>query len=196
MSAPLEKKFSAFLSHSHQDAEWVQMLAQRLEDEYDFRVWLDRWRLVPGENWQQEMALGLDEAETCVVCVGQTTPAGWFRQEIERALAIQSRNERFRVIPLLLPHASEQNVSQFLGLRTWVDFRHGKDEKYAFHLLKCGISGQAPGRWPPGSDSSAKSSGIALAERKLQELQRLRKYIRAELVIEIQRKILDQWIED
>jgi hypothetical protein len=93
------REFNAFLSHSHDDAEWVQRLALRLEDECGFHVWLDRWRLVPGESWQQEMALGLDRADTCVVCVGSATPDGWFRQEIERALDIQSKDAAFRVIP-------------------------------------------------------------------------------------------------
>lgn len=195
MILPSEKEFDAFLSHSHDDAEWVQQIAQRLEDECGFHVWLDRWRLVPGESWQQEMAIGLDRAKTCVVCVGSTTPAGWFRQEIERALEIQSKESSFRVIPLLLPDASAQNALQFLSLRTWVDFRHGKDVLYAFHLLKCGINGEAPGRWPPDSSSISNNSARDLAERKLKDLQRLEKYLREEVVIEIQRKILDQWIE-
>jgi hypothetical protein len=132
MNLPDEKEFDAFLSHSHADAEWVERLAQRLEDECGFRVWLDRWHLVPGESWQQEMAIGLDRAKTCIVCVGSTTPQGWFRQEIERALDIQSKDNGFRVIPLLLPDVSAQNVLQFLSLRTWADFRHGKDEQYAY----------------------------------------------------------------
>jgi hypothetical protein len=63
MTEACGREFNAFLSHSHDDAEWVQRLAVRLEDQCGFRVWLDRWRLVPGGSWQQEMALGLDRAE-------------------------------------------------------------------------------------------------------------------------------------
>jgi TIR domain-containing protein len=195
MSLSRGSGFNAFLSHSHNDSEWVQQLAGRLEDECGFRVWLDRWRLVPGESWQQEMALGLDHADTCVVCVGSATPAGWFQQEIERALDIQSKDDKFRVIPLLLPDASPDSVSQFLGLRTWVDFRRGQDEEYAFHILECGIKGEPPGRWPPNQSESANNAALEVAERKLQELKRLEKYVREEVVIEIQRKILNQWIE-
>jgi hypothetical protein len=195
VSQSRRREFNAFLSHSHNDAEWVQQIARRLEDECGFRVWLDRWRLVPGESWQQEMALGLDRADTCVVCVGSATPAGWFRQEIERALEIQSKDDSFRVIPLLLPDASTDRVSQFLGLRTWIDFRRGQDDQYAFHVLKCGINGEPPGRWPHNSGVSLNNTAWEVAERKLRELQRLEKYVREEVVIEIQRKILDQWIE-
>lgn len=147
MTSLREEEFDAFLSHSHDDAEWVERLARRLEDECGFRVWLDRWRLVPGESWQQEMAIGLERARTCIVCVGSTTPAGWFRQEVERALDLQVKDSSFRVIPLLLPDASANNASRFLSLRTWVDFRNGKNARYAFHVLKCGIRGEPPGRW-------------------------------------------------
>lgn len=190
-----DEEFDAFLSHSHDDAEWVGQLAQRLEDDCGFRVWLDRWRLVPGESWQQEMAIGLEQAKTCVVCVGSTTPGGWFRQEIERALDMQVKDGSFRVIPLLLPDASAENASQFLKLRTWVDFRNGNDQRYAFHVLKCGIKGEPPGRWPDESASASDRAASDLAERRLIDLQRLEKYLRDEVVIEIQRKILDQWIE-
>jgi hypothetical protein len=141
------------------------------------------------------MAKGLDTAETCVVCVGSNTPAGWFREEVERALDMQTKDRAFRVIPLLLPNALIENVPQFASLRTWADFRVGRDAEFAFHLLKSGISGEAPGRWPPESPAVIANEALELAERKLQELERLRKYIREEVLIEIQRKILDQWIE-
>jgi hypothetical protein len=77
--------YDAFLSHSHQDAESVEALARRLEDEAGLRVWLDQWVLVPGESWRQAMARGLDESRCCLVCVGRQTPRGWFDEEIGRA---------------------------------------------------------------------------------------------------------------
>jgi len=191
------KRYDAFISHSHDDADWVQRLAQRLEDECGFKTWLDRWLLVPGGSWQQEMALGLDQAVSCVVCLGSSTPSGWFLQEIERALNIQAADASFRVIPVLLPDAPSESVPQFLGLRTWADFRNGKDLEYAFHILKCGIMGTSPGRWPRDAASSVQNPSITVYERKLQELQRLRRYdVRDEVLIEYQRKILEQWFEE
>ncbi|MBV9690741.1 MAG: toll/interleukin-1 receptor domain-containing protein [Ktedonobacteraceae bacterium] len=141
-------QYDVFLSYSHRDAEWVENLAKRLEDEHDFRVWLDKWVLVPGRSFQQSMALGIDLAKCCVVCISEHTPSGWCREEIERALNRQTSDLSFRVIPLLLPNAKTINVNNFLELRTWVDFR-GPDPAYAFHTLVCGIKGVPPGRWPP-----------------------------------------------
>jgi hypothetical protein len=38
-----KEKYHVLLSYSHQDGDWVEALAGRLEDEYGFRIWLDRW---------------------------------------------------------------------------------------------------------------------------------------------------------
>lgn len=110
--------FDIFLSHAHLDAEAVELLGVRLEDEAHLRVWLDRWVLVPGEHWQQEMAKGLDQAKTCAVCVGSHTPEGWFREEIERALNRQTKDKGFRVIPVILPNGDRALIDNFLELRT------------------------------------------------------------------------------
>ena len=132
----------------------MEALAQRLEDEHKFKIWLDRWTLIPGQSWQQGMQRGLDEADTCIVCLGANTPTGWFQQEIELALARQVGDQTFRVIPLLLPDASDAVTSGFLSLRTWADFRQGKDLEYAFHVLTQGIQGEPIGRRKTQSASS------------------------------------------
>jgi hypothetical protein len=85
MSASEAENYDVFLSHAHVDAEVVEKIGQVLLN-LGINVWLDRWVLVPGDLWQQEMARGLDHASTCAVCIGQTTPKGWFQQEIQRAL--------------------------------------------------------------------------------------------------------------
>jgi len=139
--------FDIFLSYSHTDAEWVENLARRLEDEQGFRIWLDKWVLVAGQPWQQAMARGIDQAGCCAVCIGEYTPIGWFKREIERALDRQTKVPSFRVIPVLLPNAKRVNVDDFLELNSWVDFR-SSDQDYAFHVLVCGVKGIPPGRWP------------------------------------------------
>jgi hypothetical protein len=81
-----------------------RLLATRLSDKpNNFQVWLDKWVLIPGESWQQAMARGLEQAKTCAVCIGQQTPKGWFREEVERALNRQTKDASFRVIPVILP---------------------------------------------------------------------------------------------
>jgi TIR domain len=90
-AAPTDNSlYDVFLSYSHMDARWVESLATRLNAEHGFSVWLDRWRLVPGRNWQQELAKGLAQARCCAVCINNTTPIGWCRQELEQALNLLS----------------------------------------------------------------------------------------------------------
>ena len=188
--------FDVLLSHSHEDAIWVDGLGKRLVEEHRLKVWLDRWVLVPGNSWQQEIEQGFDQAGTCAVCVGARTPDGWFQQEIERALEIQANNKGFRVIPVLLPDASPEIVPKFLSLRTWADFRNGQDSELGFHVLVCGIRGVPVGPWPPLN--GFQNVGLQQLEWRLGELAKLKRSfgIRDELIEEYQRRLLDQWLEE
>lgn len=185
-----------FLSHSHEDAPWVEALARRLEDECGFKVWLDKWILVPGKSWQQAMARGLEEAASCVVFIGAKTPRGWFQEEIERALNLQTRNPDFRVIPVLLPDADPNAIPGFLSLRTWVDFRDGQAHDYALHVLRQGIKGEPVGRWPL-SETLNSAGKLDKYEQRIAELARFRSLgVHEEVIIEFERKILDKWLDD
>jgi TIR domain-containing protein len=198
-----EEKYHVFLSHSHQYEEWVEALAGRLTDEHGFKVWLDRWVLIPGQSWQQEMAKGLEEAKACAVCVGQSTPRGWFQQEVEKALNRQASDTSFRVIPVLLPDAPSdpaEIMPAFLDLRTWVNYREGADPDYAFHVLAQGIKGKPVGRWPLAKEDTlvpSTESRFAVAERQLKEFRKLSAAAGgfSEVVkIEYEQKILQDWL--
>jgi TIR domain len=198
-----EEKFHVFLSHPHPYGDWVEALAVRLEDEHGFRVWLDRWVLIPGKSWQQEMAKGLEEAKVCAVFLGQESSKGWFQQEVEKALNRQASDASFRVIPILLPDAPSdptEIMPAFVDLRTWVDYREGSDPDYAFHVLVQGIKGEPVGRWPltkQGTLVSDSESRFSAAERQLQEFRRLRAAageISEAVREETEKRILSPWL--
>lgn len=184
-------RYDVFLSHAHVDADLVEPLAARLEDEAGLRVWLDRWVLIPGAHWQQEMAKGLGEARTCAVCIGRNTPAGWFREEIERALNRQTKDTSFRVIPVILPDGDSTVVDNFLELRTWVVFKNGLDAG-AFHLLTCGVRGVKPGRGPASRVEA--DLDVKMIREKLTRIRSLRteRLIDDDIALEYQRRLLDQ----
>jgi hypothetical protein len=185
-----EDKFDVFLSHSHIDAAWVEELAERLEDEAKLQVWLDKWILIPGEHWQQAMARGLDQAKSCAVCIGDQTPKGWFREEIERALNRQTKDNSFRVIPILLPNAKTINVEDFLELRTWVDFRNGAKDNRAFHTLISGIQGVVPGRGLK-EESRLHTQYMLNIQRVTGSRQHPGQSINDEIALDYQRRLLD-----
>lgn len=142
------------------------------------------------------MARGLEEVASCVVFIGARTPRGWFQEEIERALDLQTRNSDFRVIPVLLPDADLDVIPGFLSLRTWVDFRDGQDKDYALHVLRQGIRGEPVGRWPL-RDTLNSSGKLHKYEQRIAELSRFRSLgVHEEVIIEFERKILDKWLDD
>ena len=108
---------------------------------------------------------------------------------------LQTKNAHFRVIPVLLPDASEESVPAFLSLRTWADFREGHDYGYALRVLTQGIKGEPVGRWPLGTPA-VPSDALKEYERKITELRQLHGLgLHDEVVIEFERKILDRWLD-
>lgn len=195
MNADPTESFDVFLCHAHNDAEIVERLGVKITDEVHLRVWLDKWILVPGEHWQQEMAKGLEQAKTCAVCVSQETPHGWFREEIERALNRQAKDHTFRVIPIILPNGDRTVIDNFLELRTWVDFQAGIDDGYAFHVLISGIRGRAPGRYV--AHKVTDTLALETIRGKLRRIRTLREeqLIDDNVALEYQRRVLDEIIE-
>lgn len=193
-AVPPTGSFDVFLSHPHTDAAAVEALGVRLEADAGLKVWLDRWVLVPGDRWQQPMARGLDQARTCAVFLGGATPAGWFREEIERALSRQARDPAFRVIPVVLPGGQRSLVDDFLELRTCVEFRGGLGDPQALHLLICGVRGVAPGRPMPARHADSEQTQVLRARlSKLRDL-RAERLIDDEVAIEFQRRLLDELV--
>jgi hypothetical protein len=140
--------YDVFLSHSSADKDAVEAVARRLEDEAGLRPFLDKWHLIPGNPWQEELDQALDSSRTCAVFIGPHEIDPWENEEMRVALMDQVKRPGFRVIPVLLPGAMlphRGRLPRFLTSLTWVDFRAGLDDAEAFHRLVSGIKGQAPG---------------------------------------------------
>lgn len=143
-------QFDAFLSHRRADKPAVEELARRLKHD-GIEPWLDKWNLVPGEPWQEAIEEALNRCATCVVFVGTGGLGPWHHEEMRNAIERRVTDPTFRVIPVLLPGAERGDRSRlpgFLTRTTWVEFRKSLDDKDAFHRLKCGIRGIAPGQAP------------------------------------------------
>ena len=188
--------FDIFLSHARPDAETVEGIGIRLEEEAEFSVWLDKWVLIPGESWQQEMARGLNEAKACAVCIGGQTPRGWFREVIEKALNRQVREGDFRVIPVILPGGDSEYVEDFLELRSWIDFSNGVDDSEAFYRLICGVRGVQPGRFR--TSNTGDDGTLSLVRDKLVKLKHLRQMdlVDDDIALDTQRRLMDMLIDE
>lgn len=139
---PAQPRYDVFLSHASIDKPAVENLARRLRDESGLNPFLDKWHLVPGQPWQKELEESLDRSACAAVFVG-AGEGPWRNEEVQLALSKAVRtHDDYRVIPVLLPGASPDRLSGFLGLRTWVDFTAGIDDADAYARLVAGIRGE------------------------------------------------------
>ena len=137
------RKYDVFLSHNSVNKELVEELARRLQDEAGLRPFLDKWHLVPGRPWVEELETSLLNSASVAVFFGDGEKGPWHHEEMQFALnrAVRSQEE-FRIIPVLLPGACADSLPGFLEMRTWVDFRSGIDDNAGFERLVAGIKGQ------------------------------------------------------
>jgi tetratricopeptide (TPR) repeat protein len=147
-----------FLSHSTADKPAVEALAHRLANE-GIQTWLDKWNLVPGEPWQPAIEEALADSETCAIVIGPSGLSPWQTEEMRVAInrRVTDTQQRFRVIPVLLPGAKRDSLPALLVAGTWVEFRDSIDEPDAFHRLVCGIRGVAPGPGGPDAPGSPRT---------------------------------------
>jgi hypothetical protein len=142
-----------FLSHASADKPSVKAIALQLQQRA-VPTWLDEWNLVPGQPWVDALGQALRECSGCVVFLGPGGTGPWHHEEVRSALDLAARDASYRLVPVLLPGAKPERMSQlpgFLANRTWVDFAKGLDDAEALHRLVCGIQGKEPG--PPGGAS-------------------------------------------
>ena len=148
-------QYDVFLSHNSEDKPAVEWLAAKLVDEGKLTVFLDKWHLVPGDPWQEELENALDESSTVAVFLGPAGISGWHNAEMRKALGTRVDDPGRRVIPVLLPGIDaatleEVETKSFLKRFTWVDFRKGLDDADALRCLIAGIKGEEPGRYEDG----------------------------------------------
>ncbi len=150
-------RYRVFLSHSTKDKPAVEELALWLIRQ-GLTPFLDKWDLVPGEDWMDALPKKLAASETCAVFIGVGDKGGWQSEEVKQTLLRRVRESKqpggkpFRIVVVLLPGATgpssdEPSAFDFLQTYTWVKFDKTLDEKEARHRLVCGIRGVSPG--PP-----------------------------------------------
>ena len=148
------ERFDVFISYHWQDRERVEVLAQGLRQE-GLKVFLDRWYLTPGQPWPQRLEEILGQCGAVAVFIGPGEMGPWQQREANQALARQTREPGFPVIPVLLPGA--EPPLGFLGQNTWVEYRGGEDPGL-LALLTAAIRGA-----PPGPELQARLSETLVA---------------------------------
>jgi hypothetical protein len=140
--------FDIFLSHNSADKALVERIAHRLKSA-SLEPWLDKWYLVPGQVWQDDLAEVLRTCPSCGIFVGPNGLGDWAREELLVAQNRATKEPGFRLIPILLPGVPDpfdySKLPPFLIQRTWVDFRRGVDDLSPLRTLINAIKGLPPG---------------------------------------------------
>jgi len=138
-----QPRYDVFLSYTRADAPAVEELAQRLKDQ-GIVPWLDKWNLIPGEPWQEDIEAALDACDAYAIFVGPSGMGSWQNEEMRFAINQRVTNKK-PVIPVFLPGGQREQqgkLPEFLISSQWVDFRRSLDDELALHYLICGIKGK------------------------------------------------------
>lgn len=87
------RHLSVFLSYGSEDIQRVSRLYSRLRKEKWIDPWLDKIRLVGGDNWEEEIEKALISSDAMVICLSPRSVRriGFVNTEIGRALRLQDQ---------------------------------------------------------------------------------------------------------
>ena len=91
ISMKRSKQIQIFLLHARSDEEEIRRLYRRLLKE-GANVWLDREKLLPGQDWVYEIHQAIQNSDVVIVCLSkQFNKQGGYRHE-ELRIAIERAN--------------------------------------------------------------------------------------------------------
>ena len=115
-----KRPLKVFLCHAHSDRNAVKALYTRLtKDGVD--AWLDKEKLLPGQDWELEIRKAVREADVVVVCLSrQFNQVGFRQKEVRLALdtALEQPEGEIFIIPARL---EECDTLENLRKWHWVD---------------------------------------------------------------------------
>ena len=97
---------NVFLCHAHEDKDLVEAVGSWLEKKR-IHVWIDTWRLTPGDSLVEKIGKGIEESDRLVVFLSPTSvQSGWVRREVATGTVMElamekGLGEKF-VVPVLL----------------------------------------------------------------------------------------------
>jgi hypothetical protein len=148
-----------FLSYRHADRTAALELRDLLVAR-KLRVWFDEDAIPPGDLFQSRMAEGLKQSDAIAILIGPHSVAGWQEAEMQVALNFQ-RSSGTRVIPVLLPQVSPEQIPPFLQVHSSVNFQERINEPRALDRLYWGITLRKPGETPAPIPRKAVDEGPA-----------------------------------
>jgi cellulose biosynthesis protein BcsQ len=147
------RRLKVFIAHSSVDKPIVRDLYQRLTSEGWIDPWLDEERLLPGQDWDNEIERAVESADAIIVCLSENslTKEGFVQKELRFMLdtALTKPEETIFIIPVRI-----DNCEPPRRLRMWqyVDYfpAQRRNEAYKKLLRSLEIRANKLGKSPTG----------------------------------------------
>lgn len=129
----MKRPLRVFLCHASQDKTAVRELFTALQGEGWIDPWLDKAKILPGQDWELVIEKAVDASDVVIVCLSSqsVTKEGFVQREIRYAydIALEKPEGTIFLIPLRLDDCI---VPRKLKSLHWVDyFGAEKDEAYS-----------------------------------------------------------------
>lgn len=122
---------SVFLSHNHEDKDFVRKLARDLES-HGVRHWLDEAEMKIGDSLMHKIREGIDSVDFFAVILSpNSVEAPWVVNELDVAMNHQINGKSIKVLPILL---KECEPPGFLVGKLYGDFQN--EDQYAESFKK------------------------------------------------------------
>ncbi|MHB9102243.1 MAG: TIR domain-containing protein [Sulfuricella sp.] len=126
--------FDVFVSYSSKDADRVIALAQRLSED-GLAVWLDKWKISPGDNIPLKIEDALEKSRTLLLTMSANSLGSeWARLERSAVLFRDPTNETRRFIPIRF---DDSEIPESLRQFAYVDWRLESIEEYSRLVVAC-----------------------------------------------------------
>lgn len=114
------RALKVFLCHAHEDREAVHALYIRLKRE-GVDAWLDKAKLLPGQDWKREIEKAVYDADVVVVCQSKQFNLEGFRQKEVRWALDKAKEKPEGEIFIIPARLEECDSLESLGNWHWVD---------------------------------------------------------------------------
>lgn len=115
-----DQRLQVFLCHSSADKLSVLALCKRLKND-GFAPWLDKEKLLPGQNWREEIPKAVRSSHVVIVCLSKEFQKAGYRQK-EVLLALDVADEQPEGTIFLIPLKLEEcEVPSRLGQLHWAN---------------------------------------------------------------------------
>lgn len=109
-----------FLSHSSQDLEFVDLLADKIR-RHGVPVWFSKANIMGAQPWHDEIGTALQRCDWfAVVLSPQSVESMWVKRELLKAL--EPRRFENRIIPILFQSCDYERLSWTLSFFQMIDF--------------------------------------------------------------------------